>query len=217
VVVARTAPRSNSALVYVPYVDRTSTFQVTASSTVPGGVISNHGHPVILPDQTATHRFDFGVTPLVLRLLVENLAGQPLLHRRCTFTPIGEPPITQSTDNRGHFEVPIAAHTGSALLEVFEAAGDPPATEPVLAITLSIGDLHLPQTTTGSRSRINNLGLDAGSELPGGFDDAHYHRALSRFQSVNDVFVTPEIRNEPNVSPVLDAPTSQALKRKHDV
>jgi len=215
-VVRETEPLANSALVYVPELATDIRFRVVASSTVPGGVIDVGGQAVSLPDQHASHEFDFMAHPLLLRLALKDLEGQPLAHRRCALILPSGAVRTLASDAAGLLQHPIAADLIAAQLHVYEVQGDPPATEPVLDLAISIGDLHMPTTTAGSRSRLNNLGLDAGPETPGAYDGALHTRSLQRFETSRRLF-TGGLRNRPNVSGTLDTQTSDALAASHDV
>jgi hypothetical protein len=100
----------------------------------------------------ATHRFQVGARPLILRLALRDFGNEPLVNTQCTLQVDGRS-IPLTTDAKGHIEAPIAATTTEATL-LFR---DP--TVPFdLSVPIKVGHLDPVTEPSGQKARLSNLG-----------------------------------------------------------
>jgi N-acetylmuramoyl-L-alanine amidase len=100
----------------------------------------------------ATHRFQVGGAPLLLRLALKDWDDNPLADTKVTVT-IGGTSVPLQTDGDGRVEVPISPSATEATL-IF----DDPMVPFDLSVPINIGHLDPVEELSGQQARLSNLG-----------------------------------------------------------
>ncbi len=134
--------------------------------------------------------------PTVLRLKLL-LNGEPLKNEPCEVTFDDKAPVKMSADSDGFLEVPIPQGAKMAKLVYLQH-------KPV-EHTLHIGKMTPPDSVTGQKLRLRQLGYYSGKPGKLGEADGHLKAALLNFQK----------RHKLKESGTLDSATKDALTKSY--
>jgi hypothetical protein len=120
------------------------------------------------------HRFEVKRSPLKLRLVIRDFDHQPLADTPCELH-VGGSIHELTTDSEGRIEQAIPQDAEEGFL-VFKD----PLVPFELGVPIKIGHLDPVEEVDGQKSRLNNLGYDAGP--PDGTDEEKFGIAVQEFQ-----------------------------------
>ena len=161
-------------------------------------------HPdddVAIPDKTQKtetrptgklHLFMLDLTPLYLRIRIEDLNGDPLPNTICALLledPNTYEPANTNGDGISEHEIKKLVKTGSITAM--------PEEKPPIKYDLKIGSLRDQNTFEGQRQRLNNLGYFAGYSKD---DTEHFWWAAEEFLCDND---KARVTKTPTIDPDL--------------
>ncbi len=173
----------------------------TPHTLLPGDVVTvPERDPQLFQRPTgAVHQFVVNVTPLKLRLAVQDEYGQPVANATGTLTVDGAEQDVQ-TDGNGQLEAPVANGAKSAVLQL----GD-------RSIAVAIGHLDPIDETSGQLARLKGLG----------YFDPDVPEAADYDQEKDDVDVEVrlawELFQDANGLPVTGAPDADSVDKLKDV
>jgi hypothetical protein len=135
----------------------------------------------------ALHRFVKLIPALELKLVLNDIAGEPLDNVEYTLV-VADKTLEGTTDGQGALTESVPPGEVDALLKLNlkeEEDGD------LIEIPLKIGSLDPITTTSGVQARLNNLGYESGPV--DGITGALTEAALRLFQERHDLNVTGQI------------------------
>ncbi len=163
------------------------------------------GDQVYIPDRTERtepaptgqlSRFRITAPPLLLRLRIEDLDGEPLPKETPCTLAIEGPPFPKKADAKGMIDETITNP------ELEDGELRVPSRE--MKLDLKVGDLDPPETRSGQRARLNNLGYFAGYDDN---DQENFSWAVEEFKC--------EHMSKPVKDPEMNEKTWQALVKAH--